>query len=87
MMNEHKTQFGAFVRDQIQTYKTSHGLTNEDIAAILQEDVRSYASQRSGKYGFSALSLAHFILELQGEERDVFMEKMLEEVGKIRDGE
>ena len=58
----------AFFRTEVVSYRSSHGLTQEEMAEALQVSVCSYWSHEHGKHGFSCQSIACFLTLLSEEE-------------------
>ncbi|MDO5146576.1 MAG: hypothetical protein Q4D60_06210 [Eubacteriales bacterium] len=66
-MNNYKC-FHELIRKQIQSYRLQHSYTQEHMAELLHISARSYFDQEHGKYGFSSITLAYFLLMLSAEE-------------------
>lgn len=57
-----------YLRGQIYAYRIGNKLSQERMSESLKISTRSYADQEHGKMGFSALSLAYFLLLLKDHE-------------------
>lgn len=72
-MGNYKNVFQEFLRTQMYTYRSNHSFTQERMAEAIHVSPRSYLDQEHGKYGFSSLSFAFFLLLLPEEEVLVFL--------------
>ncbi len=72
-MNDYKILFQEFLRRQMCAYRCIHSFTQERMAEALHVSPRSYLDQEHGRYGFSSLSLAFYLLLLSEDEVLVFM--------------
>ncbi len=88
-MEETKTalrkQLRAFLSKSMYAHRKGHGLSQEKMAEILAVSPRSYIDLEHGRFGFSSLSMACFIISMTDEEAvDFIME--LKNVLKGRNG-
>lgn len=72
-MSNYKNVFQEFLRTQMCSYRFNHSFSQEKMAEALHVSPRSYFDQEHGKYGFSSLSFAFFLLLLPEDEVLVFL--------------
>ncbi len=69
--------FKEFLRNQMYQFRKTYQFTQEKMAEILHITPRCYFEQEHGKYSFSAMSFAFFILAMNDEEKAEFLEQLL----------
>lgn len=77
-MSDSKHLFRILLRNCIYTYRVEHKLSQERMAEILHISPRSYSDQEHERYGFSALSLAYYLMQLDDEEILLFFKELRE---------
>lgn len=76
-MSNYKKELNDFIRERMRSYRKEHAYSQERMAEMIRIAPRSYFDQEHGKYGFSALSFAMFLLAFPEDE-------MMEMLGEIR---
>lgn len=71
-----KNEFKTFLRNYIYSFRKQYKLTQEKMAEVLHITPRCYFEQEHGKYSFSAVSFAFFILAMDEEERSEFLDQL-----------
>lgn len=84
-MNETKNLLHTFLRERIHDYRINQKFSIETMAEALQISPRSYIDQEHGKYGFSALSMAYFMILLSDEEVLKFSKELRVLLGRKED--
>ena len=85
-MNNYKYLFQKFLRKNVRSFRSRNSLSQERMAELLHVSPRSYFDQEHGKYGFSALSLASYLLLLSDDEVLIFLRELRALVEQIEKG-
>lgn len=72
-MEKAKEQFKEYVREWMENCRSEKDYSVDRMSEALLEESRSYSDQKSGKIGFSGITICRMLLQLSESERGEFI--------------